>query len=271
MKKLMTFLVAFFLFTVPINAYAADTTVEVKVEGEVKKGNNINIILNVNDVENFYAGSVDFIYNADQLKVNGVNSSDFITGTDDEIVEIGGETAKNGNTANYGFTFVGDKPGLSGSGTFVTISATVLSDDEFSINKGNMQVKLVKKTDGAVTNYGYKFIGVGNQDVSNGSESNNNSNNNANNNNNQNNNSQTNADIVTDIDGNTEETTAELKEENNKKSLSEMIENAFKDFNPFSSETSIPKRVIAYLVIICAAVGLVFLGNFIYKKIEENK
>lgn len=267
MKKLMTFLIAFFLFTVPINAYAADTTVEVKVEGEVKKGNNINIILNVNDVENFYAGSVDFIYNADQLKVNSVNSSDFITGTDDEIVEIGGETAKNGNTANYGFTFVGDKPGLSGSGTFVTISATVLSDDEFSINKGNMQVKLVKKTDGTVTNYGYKFIGVGNQDVGNEAESNNN----ANNNNNQNNDSQTNADIVTDLDENTEEITAEVEEENNKKSLSEMIANAFKDFNPFSSETSMPKRVIAYLVIICAAVGLVFLGNFIYKKIEENK
>ncbi|SCJ35111.1 Uncharacterised protein [uncultured Clostridium sp.] len=267
MKKLMTFLVAFFLFTVPINAYAADTTVEVKVEGEVKKGKNINIILNVNDVENFYAGSVDFIYNADQLKVNSVNSSDFITGTDDEIVEIGGETAKNGNTANYGFTFVGDKPGLSGSGTFVTISATVLSDDEFSINKGNMQVKLVKKTDGTVTNYGYKFIGVGNQDVGNEAESNNN----ANNNNNQNNDSQTNADIVTDLDENTEEITAEVEEENNKKSLSEMIANAFKDFNPFSSETSMPKRVIAYLVIICTAVGLVFLGNFIYKKIEENK
>lgn len=261
MKKLMTFLVAFFLFNVPINAYAADTTVEVKVEGEVKKGNNINIILNVNDVENFYAGSVDFIYNADQLKVNSVNSSDFITGTDDEIVEIGGETAKNGNTANYGFTFVGDKPGLSGSGTFVTISATVLSDDEFSINKGNMQVKLVKKTDGTVTNYGYKFIGVGNQDVGNEAESNNN----------QNNDSQTNADIVTDLDENTEETTAEVEEENNKKSLSEMIANAFKDFNPFSSETSMPKRVIAYLVIIFTAVGLVFLGNFIYKKIEENK
>lgn len=270
MKKVMTFLVAFFLFTVPINAYAADTTVEVKVEGEVKKGNNINIILNVNDVENFYAGSVDFIYNTDQLKVNSINSSEFITGTDEEIMEIGGETAKNGNTANYGFTFIGDKPGISGSGTFVTISATVLSDDEFSINKGNMQVKLVKKTDGTVTNYGYKFIGIGNQDTDNVDE-NNNSNNNTSNNNSQNNDSQTNADIVADTDEDIEETTAEVEEESNKKSLSDMIANAFKDFNPFSSETTMPKRVIAYLVIICAAVGLVFLGNFVYKKIEENR
>ena len=268
MKKIITFLIAFFLFALPIKAYASSTTVEVKVEGEVKKDKNINIILNVKDVESFYAGSVDFIYDTEQLKVNSVNSSDFITGTDDEIMEIGGETAKNGNTANYGFTFIGDKQGISGSGTLVTINATVLSDKELSINKDNMIVKLVQKNDGKVTNYEYNFIGVGNQNIDSVTGDNNNSNNN-NNNNNETTNGENNQD--TDIEEAIEETIAEVDEEDDKKSLSDVIVNAFKDFNPFNDETSIPKRVIAYLVIICAAVGLVFLGNFIYKKIEENK
>ena len=263
MKKIITFLISFILFTLPIKAYASDTTVEVKVDGEVKKGNNINIILNVNNVENFYAGSVDFIYDTEQLKVNSIDSSEFITGTDDEIMEIGGETAKSRNVANYGFTFIGDKPGISGSGTLVTINATVLSDKELSINTDNMQVKLVQKTDGTVSNYSYNFIGVGNQSES---SANNGVAGTTNNNNSQ-------ADNKETIDGGeedaTEETIAEVEEAVTKKSLADMIAKAFKDFNPFSEETSIPNRIIAYLVIICAAVGLVFLGNFVYKKVEE--
>ena len=123
--------------------------------------------------------------------------------------------------------------------------------------------ELVQKNDGKVTNYEYNFIRIGNQNIDSVTGDNNNSNNN------ETTNRENNQD--TGIEEAIEETIAEVDEEDDKKSLSDMIANAFKDFNPFNDETSIPKRVIAYLVIICAAVGLVFLGNFIYKKIEENK
>lgn len=268
-RKVITFLVAFLFLTLPMKVYAADTTVEVKVEGEVKKGNNINITLNLSDVENFYAGSVDFIYDTELLKVNSIASTDFITGNSDEIMEIGGETAKNGNTATYGFTFVGDKPGISGSGALVTINATVMSDEELSINKGNMKVKLVQKTDDTVVSYGYNFIGVGNQEVAEENTTTEGTNNTTDGGTAETTNNNTENTVTTDEVA--EETIAEVEEESNKKSFSDMIANAFKDFNPFSSETSFPKRIIAYLVIIGAAVGLVVLGNYVYKKIQENK
>ena len=119
MKKIITLLFAFMFFIMPIKTYADSATVEVKVNGEVTKGSTIEILVNVKDVENLYAASVDFTYYMNQLKVESIKAGEFIANYSNDIMELGGETDKNGNTASYSFTFLGQKEGIKGSGTLV--------------------------------------------------------------------------------------------------------------------------------------------------------
>ncbi len=186
MKKIITMLLLLFILITPVKAFAANNvSVEAKVIGEIKKDSNIEIFVNLSDVDKLYAASIDFIYNTNQLKVESINSTEYVTKHIDNIMELGGETNKNGNTASYSFTFLGDLDGLSESGTLVKIKAKVLNDDKLSINEDNMKVKLVQRYGDTVRNYDYKFLGYnGVNDSSSGSsnESNNGSNNNGSNN-----------------------------------------------------------------------------------------
>ncbi|MBS5951379.1 MAG: hypothetical protein KIC47_13875 [Clostridium sp.] len=180
MKKIILMLLSYLIIMSPIKVLAeSNVYVETKVIGEVKKGSNIEILVDVKNVDNLYATSIDFIYDTNQLTVESIKPTEYITKNIDNIIELGGEVDKNGNTATYSFTFLGDVDGLNGSGTLVKINAKVLSNDKLSITKDNMKVKLVQKADGTVKNYDYKFIGcnVGNDssgDSSNGSGSSNN-------------------------------------------------------------------------------------------------
>ena len=160
MKKIIVLSIMFFFCIMPNPALAESAAVEVKISGQVKRGESIEIFINVKDVERLYAASVDFTYDTELLKVNTISSSEFIGKYSNDIMELGGETDKNGNTAAYSFTFLGDKKGISGSGTLVKISATVLKDDSLEITEDNMKIKLVKRNKDTVENYDYKFIGV---------------------------------------------------------------------------------------------------------------
>ena len=160
MKKIIVLSIMFFFCIMPNPALAESAAVEVKISGQVKRGESIEIFINVKDVERLYAASVDFTYDTELLKVNTISSSEFIGKYSNDIMELGGETDKNGNTAAYSFTFLGDKKGLSGSGTLVTISATVLKDHSLEITEDNMKIKLVKRNKDTVENYDYKFIGA---------------------------------------------------------------------------------------------------------------
>ena len=159
MKKIITLIFVFMFLVMPVKAYADSTTVEVKVNGEVKKGSTIEILVNVKDVEKFYAASVDFTYDTNQLKVESIVASDFITKYSNDIMELGGETDKNGNTASYSFTFLGEKNGIKGSGTLAIITAQVLNNGKLSIGQDTMKVKLVQRVGDTVENYSYKFNG----------------------------------------------------------------------------------------------------------------
>ena len=153
MKKIITLIFVFMFLVMPVKAYADSTTVEVKVNGEVKKGSTIEILVNVKDVEKFYAASVDFTYDTNQLKVESIVASDFITKYSNDIMELGGETDKNGNTASYSFTFLGEKNGIKGSGTLAIITAQVLNNEKLSIGQDTMKVKLVQRVGDTVENY----------------------------------------------------------------------------------------------------------------------
>ena len=145
MKKTLTFMIAFMFFVIPVKTYADSATVEIVVNGQIKKGSIIEILVNVKDINKLYAASVDFTYDTDQLRVESIAASDFITKHNNEIMEFGGETAKNGNTASYSFTFRGERDGIKGSGTIVVSSAEVLNDKKLSIGQDNMKVKLVQQ------------------------------------------------------------------------------------------------------------------------------
>ena len=148
---------------IPIKAYANSAVIEIVVNGEVKKESTIEILVNVKDINKFYAGSIDFIYDTNQLKIESISASDFITKHNNDIMEFGGETEKNGNKASYSFTFLGEKDGIKGSGTIVVISAKVLNDEKLSIGQNNMKIKLVQRVNDTVENYSYKFLGYNNE------------------------------------------------------------------------------------------------------------
>lgn len=182
MKKIITLLFEFMFFIMPIKTYADSATVEVKVNGEVTKGSTIEILVDVKDVENLYAASVDFTYYMNQLKVESIKAGEFIANYSNDIMELGGETDKNGNTASYSFTFLGQKEGIKGSCTLAIITAQVVNDDNLSITQDNMKVKLVKKVGNSVEDYSFKFNGYNISEETKPSNNNGNSQGNLNNN-----------------------------------------------------------------------------------------
>ena len=182
MKKIITLLFAFMFFIMPIKTYADSATVEVKVNGEVTKGSTIEILVDVKDVENLYAASVDFTYYMNQLKVESIKAGEFIANYSNDIMELGGETDKNGNTASYSFTFLGQKEGIKGSCTLAIITAQVVNDNNLSITQDSMKVKLVKKVGNSVEDYSFKFNGYNISEETKPSNNNGNSQGNLNNN-----------------------------------------------------------------------------------------
>ena len=193
----------------PVKAYADSATIEIVVNGQVKKGAIIEILINVKEVNKLYAASVDFTYDTNQLRVESIAASDFITKHNNDIMELGGETAKNGNTASYSFTFLGEKNGIKGSGTLAVISAEVLNDESLSIGQDNMKVKLVQKVGDTVENYSFKFLGYNdksNTEVSGGDNLNinNNGNSQSNSSNNSSLSTESNENNKTEIDSNKE-------------------------------------------------------------------
>ena len=209
MKKILTFIVTFIFFVMPVKAYADSATIEIVVNGQVKKGAIIEILINVKEVNKLYAASVDFTYDTNQLRVESIAASDFITKHNNDIMELGGETAKNGNTASYSFTFLGEKDGIKGSGTLAVISAEVLNDESLSIGQDNMKVKLVQKVGDTVENYSFKFLGYNdksNTEVSGGDNLNinNNGNSQSNSSNNSSLSTESNENNKTEIDSNKE-------------------------------------------------------------------
>ena len=230
MKKIITLLFAFMFFIMPIKTYADSATVEVKVNGEVTKGSTIEILVDVKDVENLYAASVDFTYYMNQLKVESIKAGEFIANYSNDIMELGGETDKNGNTASYSFTFLGQKEGIKGSCTLAIITAQVVNDDNLSITQDNMKVKLVKKVGNSVEDYSFKFNGYNISEETKPSNNNGNSQGNLNNNENNNeNNNNSNSNSNSNIESS--KNTSDEDNQESSKSTNLINENKEEDLN----------------------------------------
>lgn len=162
MRKVFNFILVFMIFILPTNVLAATDSVNIKVEGDLSPGNVVNIIIDYKDISNLYAASVDFTYDTSLLIINSISLGEDIKKYSDEIIEFGGEVDINGDTASYSFTFLGDKEGITGSGTLAIINAEVIGSEVLNITKDNMKVKLVKKNRDNVENYDYTFNGYSN-------------------------------------------------------------------------------------------------------------
>lgn len=164
MKKGIILITLIIIFFLPIKAYASVTTVEVNVDGKVKKGEEINILVNMKGLESLYAASVNFTYDNSFLNIVDIIAGDSIKSYGDEIMEIGGEVDTSNNKTSYSFTFLGDKEGINGDATLAIIKAKVLKDGSLSIGEDDIKVKLVKRVGDSVENYDYKFIGYSSED-----------------------------------------------------------------------------------------------------------
>ena len=158
MKKKIMLITLILIFLFPLKAYASTTSVEVTVDGSVKKGEEINILINMKGLESLYAASVSFTYDKSVLNIVDITAGDSIKKYEDEIMEIGGEVDTTNNKTSYSFTFLGDKEGINGDGTLAIITAEVVNDGNLLIGEDSINIKLVKRVGDSVENYDYNFI-----------------------------------------------------------------------------------------------------------------
>lgn len=160
MKKRIMIISIILIFIVPLKVYALSApSVEINVDGNIKNGEEVNIVVNMKDLEGLYAASVDFAYDKNDLNIISIAAGDSIKKYEDEIMEIGGEVDASNNKTSYSFTFLGDKKGISGEGTLVVIKAKILNANNFNVGQDSIKVKLVKRAGDSVENYDYNFIG----------------------------------------------------------------------------------------------------------------
>lgn len=144
MKKIFNLLIGFIIIFNTTAFAVSEPQISFTVDGKAKKGEKITINIMAKDISNLYAVSVDYIYNTDRIKVNSIEGASLIKDSKDNKMELGGETDKDGNRANYQMTFTGKVKGVSGSGALVKIEAEVLKDSTIELTEENMKIKLVQ-------------------------------------------------------------------------------------------------------------------------------
>ncbi|MDB2111695.1 cohesin domain-containing protein [Clostridium paraputrificum] len=151
MKKLKSIItltiVALIVIFNSIPVYSAEESiVKVCVKGEVEKGNNIDIVVDLSNLKNLYSALVDYTYDNTLIKVKEIVLNEEIK--KQSVMQLFGELSLNGNRARYGFTFQGsDSMGLSGDYNFVTIKAEVLKNGELDLSADKIKLQLVQKTE----------------------------------------------------------------------------------------------------------------------------
>lgn len=129
-----------------VNA-ATEAQAYIRIIGEIKEGSTIDIVVDLENVTNLYAASIDYAYDNSLIKVEEITLSAKL---DNNINEGWKETASGGNKLKYGYTNLGEIPGFSGSSNLVLIKAKVLKDGELNITNDNFELILVQNQNGIV-------------------------------------------------------------------------------------------------------------------------
>lgn len=161
LKKIIAAIFIFFLIFYNTNV-SAETVKEnkpmvgVEIRGNIETGQDIQILINVYDIKNLYAGAVKFKYDKNILKVTDIQKGDLINKKDINIFEVGNDIDNDKGIARFkGFSCLGQVKGFSGSGTFIIINAKILKKEDFHLksiplleepnDENNLKIQMVDK------------------------------------------------------------------------------------------------------------------------------
>lgn len=138
--------ILFLFFNGIVISATEESMVKFTVNGEIKKGNNIDIIVDLSNLKNLYSALVDYTYDNTLIKVKEIVLNEEIK--KQAVLPLFGELNLDGNRVRSGFTFQGsDSMGLNGECNFVTIKAEVLKDGELELSADKIKLQLVQKTE----------------------------------------------------------------------------------------------------------------------------
>lgn len=142
----VSLVILFFVFNGIIISATEESMVKFTVNGEIKKGNNIEIVVDLSNLKNLYSALVDYTYDNTLIKVKEIVLNEEIK--KEAVIPLFGELNLDGNRVRSGFTFQGSESmGLSGEYNFVTIKAEVLKDGELELSADKIKLQLVQKTE----------------------------------------------------------------------------------------------------------------------------
>ena len=168
MKKFFSAIIVFFLLMVNTVVFADNNpSVSISIKGNIEAGQSIQILINVSDVKNLYAGAAKFKYDKNILKVTSFEKGDLISKSGVNVFDVGNKIDNDNGIAEFGgFSCLGKVPGFSGSGTFLIIDAQVLKKDNFHVKSvpllsdpnddTNLKIQLV---DDNAKDMNYNFTG----------------------------------------------------------------------------------------------------------------
>jgi hypothetical protein len=134
MKKIITTAIFCLILLLPARASAKELKVSALVEGDMKVGQEIQILIQIDSIESFFAGSMYYKYDSNVLKVLTVERGDLIASGQIPSFEAFNEIDNEAAMVRFGFTCLGNIKGYSGEGAFVKIKAVLLKEEGFHIN-----------------------------------------------------------------------------------------------------------------------------------------
>lgn len=138
--------ILFLVFNGIVISATEESMVKFTVNGEIKKGNNIEIVVDLSNLKNLYSALVDYTYDNTLINVKEIVLNEEIK--KQAVLPLFGEVSLNGNRVRSGFTFQGSESmGLNGEYNFVTIKAEVLKDGELELSADKIKLQLVQKTE----------------------------------------------------------------------------------------------------------------------------
>lgn len=167
MKKIFSAILVFFLWIGNTVAFAdTNPNVSIDIKGNIEVGQSIQILINVSNIKNLYAGAAKFKYDKNNLKVTGFEKGDLVSKSGN-VFDAGNSIDNDNGVAEFGgFSCLGQVSGFSGSGTFLIIDAQVLKKDSFHINSvpllsdpnddNNLKIQLI---DNNIKDINYNFTG----------------------------------------------------------------------------------------------------------------
>lgn len=135
LKKYVLSIVMVCILMLGTKVSAAAPQLKAVVNGNIDKGENIEILINIDQIPSLYAGDIEFKYDPSILKVKSIEPGSIITNMPNVAkFDAMKKVDEQNGIARYAFSCFGQINGYSGSGDIVKISAQVLKKDNFQIN-----------------------------------------------------------------------------------------------------------------------------------------